>query len=557
MGYEVVGLLGRGGSAVVELAIDGNGSRVATKRVALTGSAKQMHIARQRLRREAEILRNLAHPGIVPILDVVDDGSDVVLVFPAYAENLEDRVARLGPLPPGEVARIGGALLAALAAAHRHGVVHRDIKPANVLFNNAGEPALSDFGVAVTREVTAGLTPAETVIGTPMWMAPEQARGEPAQPASDVFSLAATLRFAATGRGPYAPGPAATVMHRAARQQIEPVPASVPGVLRLPLERMLDSRPERRPSAAEILGGLDGTTATPAVPAGSLGTGRPAVGLGSTVRRVMAAALRRLFGDPVDPAGWSDSVDTAGWSGAVDTAGWSGSVDTAGWGNPVDAAGWDDPAGRAGLADSAGPVDPAWRRHEMGRGRRGARGRVYRRRVALGAAGIAIAGAGVIVAAGLTGGTSSPPAPHTNGKSCAAGWYNLDGAWSNGCEAHSDYVAGTVLNPGAPVHANVVPTSGTDSFNTHVSGDAFNFCWGALHVTLTAPPQTAERLTLWNGTTKVADALSADGAPATATVSKPSCFGADTQNLRVTVTVVAAAPGGSARDFTLTRDGGW
>ena len=175
MGYEVVGVLGRGGSAVVELAIDGNGARVATKRVALTGSAAQMHLARQRLRREAEILRDLAHPGIVPILDVIDDGSDVVLVFPAYAENLEDRVSRLGPLPPGEVAHIGGVLLAALAAAHRHGVVHRDIKPANVLFSSAGEPALSDFGVAVRRDVTAGLTPAGTVIGTPMWMAPEQA----------------------------------------------------------------------------------------------------------------------------------------------------------------------------------------------------------------------------------------------------------------------------------------------------------------------------------------------------------------------------------------------
>jgi hypothetical protein len=528
MGYEVVGLLGRGGSAVVELAIDGNGTRVATKRVALTGSAAQMHLARQRLRREADILRDLAHPGIVPILDVIDDGSDVVLVFPAYAENLEDRVIRIGPLPSGEVARIGGVLLAALAAAHRHGVVHRDIKPANVLFNGAGEPALSDFGVAVTHDLTAGLTPAGTVIGTPMWMAPEQARGEPAQPASDVFSLAASLRFAATGRGPYAPGPAATVMGRAANQRIEPLPASVPGVLRLPLERMLDPRPGRRPSAAEVLGGLDGTTATPAVPAGSAGAMRAVGKAGATARRVAGAALRRLLGDPVERGGGGVRLDPGG--GPVDPGG-----------GPL------DPGGD-------GPV--RWQQAE-GRGRSRRSGRVQRRRVALAAAGLVIAGAGVIAAARLTGSTSSPPAPHTNGKACAAGWYNLDGIAGNGCEAHSDYVAGTLLNAGAPVHANLVPTSATDSFNTHVSGDALNFCWGALHVTLTAPAQTAERLTVWHGTTKVAGAMSADGTQATVTVSKPSCFGADTQDLRVTVTVAAAAPGASARDFTLTRDGGW
>jgi hypothetical protein len=138
-----------------------------------------------------------------------------------------------------------------------------------------------------------------------------------------------------------------------------------------------------------------------------------------------------------------------------------------------------------------------------------------------------------------------------------AGWYNLDGVQANGCEAHSDYGAGTVLTADSPVHANLVPPSASDSFRTHVSGDALNFCWGALHVTLTAPPQTAERLTIWHGTTRVAEALSAGGAPATATVSKPSCFGADTTDLQVTVTVVAANGGASAQDFTLTRDGGW
>ena len=477
--YDVVGLLGRGGSAVVELAVDSNGRQVATKRVALTGSVAQMGVARQRLRREAEILSKLAHPGIVPVIDVIDDGSEVVLVFPVLDENLEDRVGRLGPLPASEVVRIGRILIEALAAAHRHGVVHRDIKPANVLFDQTGAPGLADFGIAVTWEVTAGLTEAGTVVGTPMWMSPEQARGEPAGPASDVFSLAATLRFAATGQGPYPPGPARVVMGRAARNEIRAVPAAVPAMLRASLEGMLNPHPERRPSAAAVLGGLDGTRVIPASQARRASTA-------ALARRILATWPARLLGDPAHRMV--------------------------------------RPFPRRGLATVLAVV-----------------------------AGVAIVG---LVAVGMS---SSTPvlAPHTNGKTCDSGWYDLNGIAADGCEAHSDYAAGTVLTPQVVLHANLVPASASDSFTTHVSGDALHLCWGSLHVTLTAPAHTAEQLTLWKGTTKVADTLSADGTPATATVHKPSCFSSDSEDLRVTVTAVAATPGASAGDFTLTRDSGW
>jgi hypothetical protein len=163
--------------------------------------------------------------------------------------------------------------------------------------------------------------------------------------------------------------------------------------------------------------------------------------------------------------------------------------------------------------------------------------------------------AGLVAAAPTS---STPvPAPHTNGKGCAPGWFDMDGNPSNGCEAHSDYVTGTVLAQNQSVHANLVPTSATDVFATHVSGDFMNLCWGSLRVTLTAPLQTAEQVTVWKGTDKVADALSANGRPATATVHKPSCFSGDSEDLRVVVTALAATGGASARDFTLTRDGGW
>ena len=480
MEYDVVGVLGRGGAAVVELAVDRYGRRVATKRVILTGSATQMAMTRRRLRREVEVLRRLAHPGIVPLLDVVDRGDEIVLVFPAMFENLEDRVQRVGPFPPYEVGRIGQVLLGALAVTHRHGIVHRDIKPSNVLFDWAGQPALSDFGAATTWEVTAGLTPTGTVLGTPMWMAPEQARGEPAGPFSDVFSLGATLGFAATGGSPYGWGSPDVLIGRAARGEIQTLPASLPETLRAPLQRMLDPRPERRPSAAGALGGTAGTRISAVPGAGRVRRGRP--------RRLLRSGAARLVGDAPPPR--------------------------------------------------AAP----------------------RRRVWLVASAVAVVTVGVGAAAILALGapkSGPPPAPHTAGKACAPGWYNLDGLATNGCEAHSDFVAGTVLTSQLAVHANVVPESAVDSFPTHVSGSSLNLCWGSLHVTLTAPLHTAEQVTVLNGTTQVAQALSANGVPATATVHKPSCFGADSEDLTVTVTAAAATGGASANDFTLTRDSGW
>src|SRR4051794_21836020 len=143
MQYAVIGRLGRGGMGVVDLARDPAGRSVALKRVPLSGSADEMAEARRRILREAEVLRSLHHPGIVSLLDVLDDGDDLVLVMPHLSGGtLADRVRLSGPLPPDTVSRLAGPLLAALAAAHRQGVVHRDLKPANVLFDELGWPLL-------------------------------------------------------------------------------------------------------------------------------------------------------------------------------------------------------------------------------------------------------------------------------------------------------------------------------------------------------------------------------------------------------------------------------
>jgi hypothetical protein len=262
--YTVERRLGQGGMGVIELATGPDGY-VALKRVALPGSAEGLAASRARLRREADVLRRLDHPRIVRLLAVLDDGDDVVLVMPwLQGGSLADRVHRHGPLPPEEVDRLADHLLGALAAAHRAGVVHRDIKPANILFDELSRPHLADFGVATARDVTAGLTSDGHAIGTPSSIAPEQARGEPAGPAADIFGLGATLRYAATGAGPWGTGEPDVLLWRAATTKPALCPRTVPEPLRSRIDAMLRTRPERRPSAAALAGGPDGTRTRPA-----------------------------------------------------------------------------------------------------------------------------------------------------------------------------------------------------------------------------------------------------------------------------------------------------
>jgi len=245
---------------VVDLARRPDGTEVALKRLTLQGSTEDIARARQRIEREAEVLTRLDHPNIVELLEVVEDGDEVTLVM-AYLTGgtLADRVARHGPAPADDVEELADALGSALAEAHRAGVVHRDIKPGNVLFDAAGIAHLADFGVASSRDDTAGLTAIGTVVGTPGFMAPEQARGEEAGQASDVFALGATLLYAATGEGPYGRGAADLLMVKAAQGKVRPVPRDLPVALRRRLQAMLDPRPDKRPSAAALVGGPAGT----------------------------------------------------------------------------------------------------------------------------------------------------------------------------------------------------------------------------------------------------------------------------------------------------------
>ncbi len=265
MEYEIVRRLARGGMGVVDLARAPDGTLVALKRLGLHGTAAEMQDARTRFERELAVLRSIRHDAIVPLLDVVDDDGDIVLVMPYLAGgNLVEVVRDGGPMPAERVQALAARLLPALAVAHRAGIIHRDIKPANVLFDHDGRAHLADFGVATTRDDTGGLTRTGTVVGTPGFLAPEQARGESVTAAADIASLGATLHFAATGRSPYAGGDAPAVLLRTSRAK-STIDRDLDRDLRRMLVTMLDGRPERRQSAASLAGGAADTDPIPTV----------------------------------------------------------------------------------------------------------------------------------------------------------------------------------------------------------------------------------------------------------------------------------------------------
>ncbi|OJW26509.1 MAG: hypothetical protein BGO49_12320 [Planctomycetales bacterium 71-10] len=203
-GYALEDVIGRGGMGVVHRARQvGLGRVVALKRIAAGVDATPAE--RSRFRAEAEAAASLRHPNIVPIHDVGElDGVPYYAMELLDGGTLADRLAG-GPLPPREAATLVEALARAIEHAHRRGVVHRDLKPRNVLFDAEGTPKVADFGLA--KRLDAGtLTRTGALMGTPLYMAPEQATagpGVPVGPAADVYALGAILYECLAGRPPF------------------------------------------------------------------------------------------------------------------------------------------------------------------------------------------------------------------------------------------------------------------------------------------------------------------------------------------------------------------
>ncbi len=284
--FMVDRLLGEGSSGQVYSARD----TVSDELVAIKLIDRQLapsDAAIDRLRRELKAARRVVHPDVVRLNDLFEVDHLLVLSMELVeGETLAGHLGRAGPLDPSRLLALARGLVAGLAAAHRSGVVHRDLKPANVMVRASdGRPVLTDFGISRLHELadddalsgapgprpaSLGLTQTGAILGTPAYMAPEQLRGQRAQPSSDLYAVGLILWEAATGERPSRASSVEGLI--AARSQAPKEPLShrrpdLPMPFCAVVERCLAPDPAARPESAEaVLRVLDELSLAPVAP---------------------------------------------------------------------------------------------------------------------------------------------------------------------------------------------------------------------------------------------------------------------------------------------------
>jgi serine/threonine protein kinase len=256
--YRVERTLARGGMAEVYLGEDLVLHRaVALKVLAAELSRDEGFV--ERFRREAQAAAGLSHPNIVGVYDWGEaDGSYFIVMEYVAGQTLAHLIRDEGPLSTERIAAIGTEIAAALAVAHRSGVVHRDVKPSNVLIGSNGQVKVTDFGIARSARwgAESQLTQTGLVLGTAAYLSPEQAEGRIADPRSDLYALGVVLYEMATGRPPFRGDNPVSVAYQHAREQPEPpsrVDHQVPAWLEAVILKALAKAPEQRYSDAEDL----------------------------------------------------------------------------------------------------------------------------------------------------------------------------------------------------------------------------------------------------------------------------------------------------------------
>lgn len=259
--FDVMRIIGRGGMGIVLEAFDSRLQRHVAIKV-LDPELAGDELSRQRFCREARAAASITHENVVAVHQVERDGADGLpyLVMQLISgETLEERLTRTKTMPVREIVRIGLQASQGLAAAHAQGLIHRDIKPGNILLEPPHDRVkLTDFGLArVVDDVK--LTRTGFVTGTPMYMAPEQAEGEEADPRSDLFSLGAILYEMSAGQPPFKGNSALAILKKIAEARPQPIrelnPA-IPSWLAETIEQLLEKKPEKRIQSAALLAEL-------------------------------------------------------------------------------------------------------------------------------------------------------------------------------------------------------------------------------------------------------------------------------------------------------------
>ncbi|MEV4122254.1 protein kinase [Micromonospora sp. NPDC049645] len=262
----------------------------------------------ERFRREARAMAALRHPGVAQVYDygeVSRSGAPVlayIVMECVQGQPLSERIAEVGRLGVAETMSIAAQTARALQAAHDAGVVHRDVKPSNLIIEPDGHVVLVDFGVAVTQDA-ASLTAANQIVGTALYMAPEQVAKNEITPAIDIYALGAVLCHCLAGEPPHQGENAVAVALRHLEAEPSPLPEDVPPAVRRVVATAMAKEPARRFPTAAAMAGAAQALADPADQAMPTAPGigvrtefttAPRTALGGAVGRAVPPRLRTL-----------------------------------------------------------------------------------------------------------------------------------------------------------------------------------------------------------------------------------------------------------------------
>ncbi len=246
--YEIIRELGHGGMAVVYLGRQTTMDRLVAIKVILSVYSREADF-RARFDQEARTIAHLEHPHILPVIDYGEEDFGAFLVMRYVDDGTLETRLQSAPLPFDEAYDMLGKVASALDYAHGKGIVHRDLKPANILLDGAGNPYLTDFGIAKILQATTQLTRTGATVGTPAYMAPEQWKSEPVGPYTDQYALGVVLYQMITGDLPFKADTTFGYMHKHIYEQPEPpdlVRAGVPPAASEVILRCLAKDPAER-----------------------------------------------------------------------------------------------------------------------------------------------------------------------------------------------------------------------------------------------------------------------------------------------------------------------